>query len=242
MPDDAVGLLQEAKRLGLRPIGVTFHVGSQATDLHAWQKAISKAQSIIQQSRAAGIDISLINLGGGFPVQYSPEDPTLAGVASVINEAIGSSSDIQYMAEPGRFLVADSSVIVATIIGVEDRHGRTWLYLDVGSFHAFMEVFEFNRFPYPVHSLSHILEGIGPKGYKDYVLTGPSCDSYDTLSLGITLPDDLSIGDKLLITMTGAYTVVYGSEFNGFKVPPRRFISSHDVAHGQTNKEAVYVS
>jgi ornithine decarboxylase len=224
VPEEAVELLLAAKALGLKPIGLTFHVGSQATELPAWPNAIYRAQKLVGEARGKGLQIELVNLGGGFPVQYKTGDPRLEQVAATVNDAIGALADVTYMAEPGRFVAADSSVIVSSVIGVEDREGRTWLYIDVSTFHAFMEVFEFHEFLHPVLSLRHV--GQQPGGLKDYVLTGPSCDSYDTMSLHVQLPADMQVGDQLLITMAGAYTVVYGSEFNGFKVPPRHFLNA----------------
>jgi ornithine decarboxylase len=227
-PGEAVGLLEAAKELGLNPIGLTFHVGSQANNTSVWSSALKTCKEIINQASNIGISVNTINLGGGFPVQYTKIDPTISDTASqikqAINEHIPNYNQMNFIAEPGRFLVADSSVIVAEIIGVEERGNKTWLFLDVGSFQAFIEIFEFNSFPYPVYSLSHLLSQASTKKTKKYVLTGPSCDSYDTMAYDIELPTDLAKGNKLLISMTGAYTVVYGSNFNGFRVPPRKFI------------------
>lgn len=219
-PGDAVELLAHAKRIGLRPLGVTFHVGSQATELGAWRDAIKKAQSIVMKTRKLGLDTRIINIGGGIPAQYSKNDPSLYELAEVINAEVGDGpSDVEYIAEPGRFLVADSSVIVATVIGREDRDGTAWLYLDVGTFQAFIEVFEFSRFHYPVFSLRHAKTPISRVKKEKFVLTGPTCDSCDTMAEGVLLPSDIREGDRLVVGMAGAYTTVYGSNFNGFAVP-----------------------
>ncbi len=229
-PEEAVKLLVSAKKLGLKPIGITFHVGSQATVSEVWDKAIRRCLGIIQELKKYDIELELLNLGGGFPVRYSDEDPTIDEVGKVINGAITKNlpakHTLQLMAEPGRFLVADSSVIVTTIIGVEERAGVPWLFLDVGSFQAFIEIFEFGNFPYPVHSLDHLTGKLPVTTTQHYVLTGPSCDSYDTMSFNVELPTDLAIGNKLIIDMCGAYTIVYGSNFNGFKVPSRKYIKN----------------
>lgn len=224
--DEAIDLLKVAAKMGLNPVGITFHVGSQAKDLRAWSYAVDSAQQLVDKAAKQGILLDVINIGGGFPVEYSSDDPRIQDIASEVNEVIHSSSrKLTYMAEPGRFLVADSSVIVTTVIGVEKRLGRTWLYLDVGTFQAFMEVFEFHDFPYPVYSLRHLQQDIKNEKYDAYVLTGPSCDSYDTMALHVELPGDINVGDKLVVCMAGAYTVVYGSTFNGFAVPPRHFLN-----------------
>ena len=226
-PKQALDLLLQARDAGLAPIGVTFHVGSQAENTSVWENAIKQAASILQEAEKHGLTLSLLNIGGGFPARYEKDGPELSETATVINDALSEHVDkgaTAVIAEPGRYMVADSSVIVTSVIGVEERGDRTWLYLDVGTFQAFVEIFELGYFPYAVYSLNHLSRQSAEVKTKKYVLTGPSCDSYDTMAPDITLPADLAIGDKLLIDKTGAYTVVYGSNFNGFKVPRRHFI------------------
>jgi ornithine decarboxylase len=227
--DQVVDLLKYAKKVGLNPVGITFHIGSQATELEAWGHAIRSAQEIITNAREAGVQANLINIGGGLPVQYEQGNPSVTELANTINEAIENGpSDIKYVAEPGRFLVADSSVILATVIGREDRADKPWLFIDVGAFQAFIEVFEFDSFFYPVYSTRHLRSGHADISQMRYTLTGPSCDSCDTLSHDIMLPADVKEGDQIMIAMTGAYTVVYGSNFNGFKVPTQHFVAQRE--------------
>jgi len=223
---DAVELIEYAKTIGLNPIGLTFHVGSQAVEVGAWDRALELCKGVIGDLKKVGIIIKMVNLGGGYPVQYNDTDPGLTEIRGIISSAVEKHipNVDEVITEPGRYLVADSSCIVSTIIGVEERGEKTWLFLDVGTFQAFIEIFEFHDFPYPVYSLDHISGKAKSHSLKEYVLSGPSCDSYDTMTHSIKLPSDLAVGNKLLIDMTGAYTVVYGSNFNGFKVPQRKFI------------------
>lgn len=227
-PEEALGLLQKAHGLGLEVIGLTFHVGSQAANTGVWDKALALCERLIKQAADAGVHLTVINLGGGFPVQYTKEDPSFRQTARAVQAAVNKHlpKDIDLIAEPGRFICAESSVIVSTIIGVEERDGKTWLFIDTGAFQSFIEIFEFGYFPYPVYSLDHLLHNQPAEHSKEYVLTGPSCDSFDTMSTSVNLPGDLAIGSQLLITMTGAYTVVYGSNFNGFPVPLRHHLKA----------------
>lgn len=225
---EADELLEAATDLGLKPIGVTFHVGSQARDAAAWQEAILTAGAIAKQASRRGVRLEMINIGGGFPVMYDENDPAIDVIAHSVNGAIEQNDlKTEYLAEPGRFLTADSSAIVATVIGVEDRKDSSWLFLDVGAFQAFFEIFEFGNFPYPVFSMRH-LENRSAEDVatKHYVLTGPTCDSFDTMALDVVLPANIQVGDELLFTMTGAYTTVYGSNFNGFNIPTRIFVDT----------------
>lgn len=240
---EAAQLLAEAKSANLKPLGITFHIGSQANDVVIWSKAIQHAHKIRQEAARMGVIVRVINLGGGFPVQYGASDAKIADLAQGIQATIADEQDdVEYIAEPGRFITADSSIIVTEIIGVEERQNGPWLYLDIGAFQAFIEVFEFGHFPYPVYSLKHLAELHSKTPSIGYTLTGPTCDSYDTLGHNISLPEGLKVGDKLLITMAGAYTVVYGSAFNGFDVPRRYFLhDSQFTSSTRKARQAAYV-
>lgn len=224
-PQDASQIFSAAFAAGFTEVGLSFHIGSQSSDDQAWDRALGTCRTIIDDVAAHGMSVCAIDLGGGFPVRYDDEVLEFSTIADSLMAAIERHglSDMPMMAEPGRYLVADSSVIVSTIIGVEQRNDNVWLFTDVGSFQAFVEIFEFNYWPYPVHSLKHGENTDGVE-MKEYTITGPSCDSYDTLTRSIMLPADLQVGDKLVIDKTGAYTTVYGSNFNGFAVPRIYFV------------------
>ena len=220
-PEAVVPLMYLAKENGLVPAGITFHVGSQQTSGRVWSRDISMAKAILKEANAAGIRAQIINIGGGLPVRYAASDPSIENIAKIINGSIAGSG-MQYIAEPGRFVVADSSAIVATIISKEERGGQEWLFLDTGLFQAFLGAVRYASFPYSPIPVRNMRTNAPT---KRYVLTGPSCDSQDIIAQDIVLPDDLRPGDKLLFPMTGAYTVVYGSSFNGFDPPKRIFLN-----------------
>lgn len=222
-PAIAPDLLCAAQKAGFERLGLTFHVGSQSDDIDAWKRALTTCATINSQLQSAGIKLSVINLGGGFPVAYDEKVINIGDIARSIREAIEANGlqGISLLAEPGRFLVADSSCIVTSVIGREERDGKIWLYLDVGAFQAFVEIFEFNDFPYPVRLIRDT--SLDTPAEEEYALTGPSCDSYDTLTRSIQLPAGIKVGDKLVIDKTGAYTTVYGSNFNGFPVPAQYY-------------------
>lgn len=228
--DEAVELLQYAQKLGLTPAGFTFHVGSQQTGRGAWEKAIKLSHALIKEARAKDLSVSAINLGGGLPARYSPDDPVLEDVAKEINRALGNNEPIKYMAEPGRYIVAESSAIVASVIGIEERQGKPWVWLDVGLFQAFVGATRFEPFPYPPFYVGQ--PGTPPKkgSYKNFVLTGPTCDSHDIITYEAELPANLTIGDRIAFPNTGAYTLVYGAPFNGFNVPPVFFVGASSTA------------
>ncbi|HSE29312.1 MAG TPA: type III PLP-dependent enzyme [Candidatus Saccharimonadales bacterium] len=220
-PEDVTELLQYAERLGLAAKGIAFHVGSQQTGLNEWTSAIKNGIQIIRNAQKSGVKADMINVGGGFPAQYHKGDTTFKQVAEQVNAAIADADDIKFIAEPGRYLAAESSMIITSVIGKEERGGKTWLFLDTGIFQAFAGALRFKPFPYPPYCQDKTSEST-----KDYVLTGPTCDSQDVFPEEMTLPDNVGVGDKICFPNSGAYTVVYGSDFNGFSVPKRVFIDS----------------
>ncbi len=230
-PKDVVRLLTHAKNINLNPVGITFHVGSQLLDSTAWESAVKKAGELLVKVKKAGIDVDTINLGGGLPAQYFTDDPTIDKLSPSINNALLKNDWTKYIAEPGRFIVADSSFIVSSVIGVEKRGQKNWAFLDVGLFQAFLGALRYKKFPYgPIVSDDYLREEPAKRAdLVPFIITGPSCDSEDTIHYEALLPEDLSIDDRLIFPNTGAYTLVYGSSFNGFEVPPVYFLKDQKV-------------
>ena len=218
-PDHIITLLLEARERGLDPIGLSFHVGSQAENLSVWRAALERSAELRKLLKKVGIEIEVLNIGGGFPIKYSGAIPSIDEIGSEINRAIHDFklTDLSIWCEPGRYIAGTSGVIGSEIILRTARDRHNWLFLDVGRFQAFVEMFESEEIQYPVH---HLLESADEDFIADrFVLTGPSCDSYDTIMKEVRLPAQMGEGDRLFFTNTGAYTVVYGSNFNDFPMP-----------------------
>lgn len=223
LESDAIKLLQYAQQKKLKSYGLAFHVGSQQLDPMAWVNAIIKTQLLVESAKKVGIDLTYINIGGGFPAMYSKDDTPISLISVKVNESTRLAK-IKYLAEPGRYIVANSSAIVSKVIGCEIRQGIPWVFLDVGLFQAFIGAKRFKPFPY-----SPVLFGKDAlrKSGKDVlcVLTGPSCDSDDVILDDVLLPSAIEVGDIVVFPNSGAYTLVYGSRFNGFDPPPPYFKS-----------------
>ena len=212
----AVELMQTASTLGLQPYGIAYHVGSQMTQPNAWEDATRRAAAVLRALQAHGITLRMLNIGGGFPARYTDPVPDLADYGACIRQAVARHLPypIQLCAEPGRALVAEAGVLVTTIIGTAERASRSWLHLDVGAFNGMMEtLLTQNRLVYPLADSGAAAE----RGA--YHITGPTCDSQDTMFFGVSLSRDLVPGDLVYIYTAGAYTTCYASTFNGFSVP-----------------------
>lgn len=230
-PATALELLAACPARGLVPLGVAFHVGSQTVDPRPWESAVEIAAGVLRQARIRGLRLRWLDIGGGFPVTYSDgvqADLDLIGSRLIKACRRWLPSDIEIVAEPGRALVATAGTLVTTVIGVAERAGRRWVHLDVGAFNGFMEALETaNALRYPVRPDGPVG---GPPALHN--LTGPTCDSQDTILFDVPLPTDLAVGDRLLFGCAGAYTTSYASTFNGFDVPQVRLTPPGGVALG----------
>lgn len=221
-PEMAIDLLQRAKGLGLRPLGVSFHVGSQQTEPERWGAAIADAAHVFTACARSGLELELLNVGGGFPAQYRTPIPPLAAYAEAIDGALGrffGTARPRILVEPGRCLVGDAGLLRSEVLLVARksyRAHRRWVYLDAGRFNGLPETWA-ERIVYRLRT-PH--EG-GPS--ENAILAGPTCDSADVIyeRTECRLPLDLAIGDPLDFLSAGAYTASYAAvEFNGF--PPIR--------------------
>jgi ornithine decarboxylase len=217
-PEMAIDLLRKARDLGLDPYGVSFHVGSQQTDLRQWDGAVGAAARMFSLLAEADINLRMINLGGGFPAHYRGEVPEVDLYAQAVMAAITRhfGNDLpEIIIEPGRSLVGDAGVIQSEVVLISEKGGgdaRRWVYLDVGKFNGLAETMD--------ESIKYRILTPGRRGSSGpVVLAGPTCDSADILyeQTEYRLPLGLEIGDKIEILSTGAYTASYASVgFNGF--------------------------
>ncbi len=222
---EARALMHRARSLGLRPYGVTFHVGSQCTSTTAWVQAIASAGRLMRQLLADGITIDMLDIGGGFPARYGDAVPSIEQIGQVVTRALVELLPYRpalVAAEPGRHMVAETAVLVSTILGREVRAGEEWLYLDVGAYNGLMETQQAVgqwRFPLWSSRTDHAFSRQIP-----YTVTGPTCDSADTMFYGASLPATLGEGDRIYVASAGAYTLSYASHFNGFPPPQPYFL------------------
>ncbi|WP_342641097.1 type III PLP-dependent enzyme [Rhodoligotrophos ferricapiens] len=219
-PEMAIDVLLRAHELGLRAYGVSFHVGSQQCNVDGWDEALRQSAVIFRKLSERGIQLSMVNLGGGFPTRYLKDIPEMTaygqGIARAISRHFGNAIP-ETIIEPGRGMVGDAGVIKAEVVLVSRKHAddeARWVYLDIGKFGGLAETME-EAIRYPILT-PHDGGEMGP-----CIVAGPTCDSADVLyeKTPYMLPIALTIGDEVLIDKAGAYTTTYSSVgFNGF--PP----------------------
>ena len=206
------------------PYGITFHVGSQCATPMAWRQAIAAAGRLMAQLAEDGLELEMLNIGGGFPARYTEPVPAIGQIADAVMPALAELLPYrpkELACEPGRHLVAESAVMVASVLGREVRAGENWVYLDVGAYNGLMETQQTVgqwRFPLWTSRADH-----AQVAHLPFTVTGPSCDSSDTMFYGVALPSTIDVGDQVYIGSAGAYTLSYASAFNGFPPPAALF-------------------
>ena len=216
----AIELLAKAASLGLKPRGISFHVGSQQLSVSAWDAAIAQAKYIFDELSSQDIKLDTLNLGGGFPTNFgNGRPPELRLYAQEIQNSLTKyfNNEIpKLIAEPGRAIVGDAGLIVGEVILVarkSETDSYRWIFLDVGRFNGLAET-EGEAIKYHIS-----VPGLENEICEKAIIAGPTCDSVDTLyeRTPVEMPINLRSGDKVWVHATGAYTSTYSSVgFNGF--------------------------
>jgi ornithine decarboxylase len=219
-PDMAANVLERAQCLGLVAHGLSFHVGSQQRNARMWDGALKVSAAIFRELAERGVQLAMINLGGGFPTRYLKDVPSIKTYGQTIFRALRRHFGNQIpetIIEPGRGMVGNAGIIEAEVVLISkksENDKQRWVYLDIGRFNGLAETQD-EMIRYPIRT-AYDDAPLGP-----CVIAGPSCDSVDVLyeKEPYLLPVSLEIGAKVMIEGTGAYTTTYSSVgFNGF--PP----------------------
>lgn len=234
--DTTKGLLAVARDLGLNIVGVSFHVGSGASDPLAFYKAVRDAHTVFQQGAELGYAMRTLDVGGGFC------GDTFEHMAGVLREALDdffpAGNNVDIIAEPGRYYVSTAFTIACNVIArrtVDDPSldGKGYMvYVNDGVYGNFSSIIFDHQ-----HPVAKILRTKGLTLYNtpaanpcragegvEYSVWGPTCDGIDRISESIRFNSILDVGDWLYFENMGAYTKCSATQFNGFS-------NSHDVIY-----------
>ena len=229
--DEAIRL---ARDLGLRITGVHSHIGS-GTDLGHWLSI--KDTTLALAERFA--DLEFVNLGGGLPVVYNPATDTpmplrewgaaLSASMAVFSAARGRS--IRLFIEPGRYVVAESGLLLAEVQAVKTTPGYTFAIVNTGHNHNIRPAMYGSW-----HPIRFIRRQDRP-GAADYVIAGYLCESGDVFTVtadGTLAPrpfPTLAVGDLMVMGHVGAYAHAMKSEYNSMNLPASVMIGRDGAAH-----------
>ncbi|KAL8938088.1 MAG: hypothetical protein Q9211_003366 [Gyalolechia sp. 1 TL-2023] len=217
-------LLQLAKDLGLNVVGVSFHVGSGASDPQSFAKAVQDSRTVFDQAADVGFELKTLDVGGGF------SGDTFEAMAHVLSEALDEyfPPSVRIIGEPGRYYVSSAFTLACNVIARRDIQDPAslltsyMLYLNDGVYGNFSSIIFDHQHPSP-RILSKNGDGKNDQ-LVDYSIWGPSCDGIDLISGACTLRGVLDVGDWLYFEDMGAYTKCSATKFNGFT-------DSHEVIY-----------
>lgn len=209
-PLEAEALLRRALELGLKPQGLSFHVGSQAFIPQPYVDMLVQCRGIFNRMALAGQPLEVLDIGGGFPVSYKTHMLSVESFCKPIREALNAYfPDTRIIAEPGRALSATAAALLTRVIGKACRQGRTWYYLEDGLYGSFSGCV----FDHAQYRFTCLKEG----SLEPCVLSGPTCDSFDVISKEELLPP-LELEDLIIAHDMGAYTTASATTFNGIPI------------------------
>lgn len=212
LEDEAEEIISYAVRKKMNLVGLTFHAGSQNNSVISLINALKISKRVFDIAKKYRVEMKLLNIGGGFPIDYTEKSRKLEEFSKALYETLSifrDYSDLILQMEPGRRVVGEAGIMVSKVIGKAYRNGENWLYLDVGVFNGLMET---------VGGINYIFKTNSRRKEKIWNIGGPSCDSMDILAKNVKLPEP-DIGDLVYILSAGAYTTVYAASFNGYKTP-----------------------
>ncbi|CAL8465714.1 g5250 [Coccomyxa elongata] len=233
---DAPALLQAAKEMGIAVCGVSFHVGSGATNPDAFSEAIALARAAFHAGTGLGFVMDTLDIGGGFC-----DGSAMGDVAAAVNAALDLhfpvSSGVRIIAEPGRYFAEACATLGCMVFGVRDgccaKSGAPvrdyWITDGIyGSMNSLLydhaTVAPRPLRPSPVTDAT--APYTGATGDDSRLIRGcvfgPTCDGLDTVVHDYALPK-LEVGDWLVFSNHGAYTFVGACAFNGMDPAPATF-------------------
>jgi len=223
--EEVSSILTLAKQLDIDVCGVSFHVGSGCRDAQVYRSALEVCSKVFEISSVeVQKPMNTVDIGGGFP-GVDAGDITFEAICEVLNAAMDeffptttTTTEVNFIAEPGRYFVSSSHTLVVSIINKKEYTDKETgeltniYYISDGIYGSFSGIL----FDYAQLELLPFNER-NEKTFKSIVF-GPTCDSLDIISKECQLPS-LAIGESILIRNIGAYSTASATEFNGFTKP-----------------------
>ena len=214
--DCTAQLLKLAKELDLNVVGVSFHVGSGASDPQSFVKAVQDSRTVFDQAADNGYDLKTLDVGGGFCSE------NFEVMASVLSEALDEyfPPHIRIIGEPGRYYVASAFTLACNVIARRDIQDPAtdmssyMIYLNDGVYGNFSSIIFDHQHPVPQVLAARDHQTAAAS--IEYSLWGPTCDGIDRITETCRFNCLLDVGDWLYFEDMGAYTKCSATRFNGF--------------------------
>jgi ornithine decarboxylase len=221
-------IVKAIQQNGLKFGGVSFHVGSGASDPEVFKSAIRTCRSFQNQ---IGCDLPIVDIGGGFLPSPKPFLAAAKGIVEEIDDwEYHGTGPKEWIAEPGRFFSSPVQTLICPIVFKKKSHGLIRYTLDESLYGQFSSiVYDHAKPPFKVDTGARKV--VVPTDAKS-LFFGKTCDSLD-LILTQNGGSEYEIGDFFVFPFMGAYTSASATTFNGFALPKRVYLDSEDMIRGQ---------
>ncbi len=187
--------------------GLALHIGSQILSPAPYAAAYSKAAEMVRALRAQGLEVMVLDLGGGIGIGYHDEPGmNLAAFAAMVKQTVGGLG-VKLLLEPGRYLVGPAGLLLASVV-LQKQAGKRFVVLDAAM----------NELMRPaLYESWHGILPVDPALFYEPVspgdVVGPVCESADCFAKDRELPS-LPPGTRVAILDAGAYGAVMSSTYN----------------------------
>ncbi|HXJ10906.1 MAG TPA: diaminopimelate decarboxylase [Candidatus Limnocylindrales bacterium] len=191
--------------------GISAHIGSQIVELTPFRRALQRLAGYLLDLRRQGIDLKILDVGGGLGARYTSERPApRAAYAKMIAEVVRPLG-VQLLLEPGRSIIAESCVLLSRVIYTKQNSGKSFVIIDAAMNDLLRPVLY--DAPHPITRVA--LDGVRKaNAAKRADIVGPVCETGDTFLFDWPL-GNVSQGDLVAIWVTGAYGFAQSSNYNG---------------------------
>jgi diaminopimelate decarboxylase len=215
----AMAEYEVARRLpGLNPIGIHQHIGSQILDSAPFEASVKKVTNLANSLKVLGLDIRIINIGGGFGIQYTDEEAPAPEQFARALVPLLSDSGCGVIMEVGRMIAGNAGILVTSVLFNKQGEEKRFVVVDAAM----------NDLIRP--SLYQANHHIAPVVYSDDAqdvkvdVVGPICESGDFLAQDRNLPE-VQPGDLLAVFTAGAYGFAMSSNYNSRTRVPEILVS-----------------
>ncbi|CAH1718434.1 unnamed protein product [Chironomus riparius] len=211
---EAPKLINLCKDMNMNLIGISFHVGTAATDCTVFEKALDAVGNLFDYAETINMRLKFIDIGGGF---IGSDMKLFDKISESINSAIErnfQSNDIEFIAEPGRYFVDTAfSLAAQVILKRQSEDGKMFYFLNESYYMSFLIMLQINmKLEFSTIKLSKTLREATK---KLSTIWGCTCSSLDKIIADIEMPE-IDIGDWIVFHNMGAYTMSATTNFNGF--------------------------
>jgi diaminopimelate decarboxylase len=207
--EEAPGVYEAAARMpGLEVVGVQMHIGSQLTKTSPFADSVERVATLVRRLRVTGIDIRLVDVGGGVGIRYQDETPPSRDEYAAVLLPTLRALNVTVVLEPGRSIVGDAGALLTRALYRKAGTDKTFVIVDAAMNDLIRPAFYGAH-----HEIRPVAQSGAGRPLETVDVVGPICESGDFLAKERALPR-VEETDLLAIMQSGAYGFAMASNYN----------------------------